>query len=409
MKLPFGTVLAEREFRLLISARLISQLGNQASIAVIGFAVLGIGGGAGAIGAVLGASSVSLAVFLIVGGVLGDRWSRRMIMVVADLVRFGSQGLTAVLLVTGHALVWHLVVLQVVAGAASAFYVPAVTAIGVEATASEHRKEANSLRSLVIAVSTIAGPAIGGLFAVLLGPGQALAIDAVSFLVSAMFLTRMKIGAKPVSSGQRIIEQAKAGWSEFRSRTWLWSVTTLASFCSMLVLAPVMVLGPIIAQRDLGGVGAWAMVLSGLGVGAVVGGIAVNWVHPQRQLVWVVAGALLLLPVAVLLGAGVPLWVLVCGAFLMGVEQSAYWTLWQTTLQQRVPADVLGRVSSYDWLGYHALGPLGYLLAPIIAAHFGPSAALFGGAAVVFTTVVTLLAMPEIRESRPQPVLADGM
>ncbi|GAA3035523.1 MFS transporter [Actinokineospora globicatena] len=385
-------VLAEQEFRLLIVARLVSQLGNQAAVAVMAFAVLGIGGDAADIGLVLGAESFALALALVVGGVVGDRVSRRLVMVGADLVRCGSQGGCAALLITGQAQVWHLVVLQVISGIAAGVYLPAVTAIGAEASTPENRKDANAVRSLVIAVSTIAGPAIGGLLTVWVGPGPALAVDALSFLVSASLVLALRIGHAPAPTGRRVLAQARDGWREFTARRWLWSVTVLAAFCGMAVFAPVMVLGPVI----LGNPAAWVTVLTALGIGALVGGVALTRVRPRRYLRWVVSGALLLLPLPVLLALHAPLPALVVGAFVLGVEQSAHWTLWQTTLQHRVPSDMLARVSSYDWLGYYGFGPLGYLLAPAAAIRVGNTPTLIAGAAIVFTLAVTLLMTKEI-------------
>lgn len=97
MRIPYRAALRYREFRYLISGRFISQLGNQASVPVLGFAVLEIGGGAVDIGVVLGAEAAAVAVFLVVGGVVTDMWPRRKIMIAADLIRLGSQGLTATL------------------------------------------------------------------------------------------------------------------------------------------------------------------------------------------------------------------------------------------------------------------------------------------------------------------------
>lgn len=401
MKLPYAAVLSLREFRLLVTARLVSQLGNQASVAVIPFAVLSIRGGAGGIGFVLGAESLALGLFLLVGGVIGDRWSRRRIMIAADLIRLVTQGLTAALLILGQAQLWQLVVLQFLSGIASALYIPAVTALSAETVGTEQRASANSLRSVVNASSTIAGPALGGLLAALMGPGQALALDAASFLISAMLEARLRVGDAPSSASQRVLQQAREGWREFSSRRWLWSITLLTSLVGICVLAPVMVLGPVIAQRDLGGVGTWATTLSALGVGAVVGGVLINTVHPRRPLVWIVLGTLLLLPIVLLLALRAPKWPLFLGAFLMGIDQSGYWALWQSTLQRRIPADVLSRVSSYDWLGLYALGPLGYLLIPVLAAAIGPYLALAAGGAVIFVAVIVLLLVRAIRSLNP--------
>jgi hypothetical protein len=71
VRLPYRDVLRQREFRLFISARTVSQLGNYASITVIAFAVLATGAGAGGVGLVLGAESLAMTVLLLLGGALG--------------------------------------------------------------------------------------------------------------------------------------------------------------------------------------------------------------------------------------------------------------------------------------------------------------------------------------------------
>ena len=170
MRVHALAVLREREFRLLISARLVSQLGNQITVTVLAFAVLGVRGRASDVGLVLGAEGFALGAVLLLGGVVGDRTPRRRIMVTADLVRFGTQGGMAVLLISGQAQVWHLVVLQIASGAASAFFVPAITAIQAEAVSGDLLAQANALRGAVMAISAVAGPAIGGSLAVLTSP-----------------------------------------------------------------------------------------------------------------------------------------------------------------------------------------------------------------------------------------------
>ncbi|WP_253885004.1 MFS transporter [Actinokineospora diospyrosa] len=377
--LPFRRALAERDVRLLVAARLISQLGNQAAVTVTGLAVLDIGGGVAGIGVVLAAGALAMAAFLLVGGVLADHVPRRRAMVAADLVRFAAQGLTALLLLTGTAEVWHLALAQSVAGVAAGVYLPAVTAIGAEVSSAQHRKEANALRGLVNALSAVVGPAIGGLLVVAVGPGAALAVDAVTFLASAGLVAAMRSGS--AASGGR--PGLLVGWSEFRSRRWLWSVTVLAGACGLVVFAPITVLGPVVLGAT------WPAVLTAQGVGAFIGGVLVTWPRPRRPLVWVVFGALLLLPLPLLVAAAAPLPLVLAGAFVWGVEQSAHWTLWQTALQDGVPGDVLARVSSFDWLVFTAAGPLGYLLAPLGVAAIGAAGTLVVGSVLV--SIVVLL------------------
>ncbi len=101
------TVLRHREFRLLILARFASRLGNQATTVALGFAVLALTGRAGDVGLVLAVEGFAIGGFLLLGGMLGDRFSRRRLMISADLVRLVSQGIMAVLLISGVARRWR--------------------------------------------------------------------------------------------------------------------------------------------------------------------------------------------------------------------------------------------------------------------------------------------------------------
>lgn len=414
MTIPYRAVLAEREYRLFISARLISQLGNQAAVTVIAFATLSIGADVGGVALVLGAEALSLSLFLLVGGVIGDRYSRRLVMALADLVRFFSQGLSAVLLLAGVATVWQLALLQVVTGAASAVYMPSLSAIGHETVPSELRKDANALQSLVASSTTIVGPGLGALLAVAWSPGGALALDALSFLISAILLSRLRVGQQRATFEENALRGLREGWDEFRSRRWVWTITVLSALALVLTYVPLMVLGPIVADERLGGVEAWAVILVGIGFGGVVGGIAVSWMKPRKPLRWVVWGNLLGLPLTVLLAFHAPVWALAIAAVGTGFDTATFWTFWWTALHQRIPDDVLSRVMSFDWIGTYALGPLAYLLVYPAVSLLGISTTLLLGAALVLVATIATGLVPEVRafvdpeqEAKPAVTVSD--
>src|SRR6478736_2992745 len=103
--------LAERDFRLLWLGQTTSAFGSGLVPVALAFAVVDLTDSASALGIVLAAGLVARVVFLLVGGVVADRLPRQRVMLAADLLRAGSQGTVAVLLLAGHARVWHLVVL----------------------------------------------------------------------------------------------------------------------------------------------------------------------------------------------------------------------------------------------------------------------------------------------------------
>ncbi|MEU2664410.1 MFS transporter [Micromonospora sp. NPDC007220] len=416
-KLPSMRVLRERDFRLLLGGRITSQLGNQITVVALAFGVLDLTGSASDLGLVLAVEAFSLALFLVIGGAVADRMSRRRLMITADLVRFASQGVMAALLISGHARIWHLLLLQVVSGIASAFFIPAVSALQPETVPAEHHREANALRGLMIAAAGVVGPALGGLLVVAVGAGYALALDSLSFLLSAVLISAIRVGSAPVAnSGKSVLRDVRDGWQDFRSRRWLWPVTLQSALVRMLGLAPFMVLGPLIAKDELGGPASWGLILGAISLGAFVGGFVAMSAHPRRPLIPAVAGAFLFVPMLLLLSVAASPVAIAAVAFLGGIAQSVFWTYWQTAMHENVPPETLSRISSYDWLGAYTFEPIGYALAGPASALIGASATLVAGAGAVAVGTAATLAVPEVRRLRarsastedPQPASATG-
>ena len=121
--------LGERDFRLLLSARTISFLGNSFAIVALAFAVLELTGSKADLGYVLAARAIPTLVFLLVGGIWSDRLPRHRVMVVSNVVSGASQAAIAILLFSGHAQIWQLAALTAVAGASRRFFFPASSGI----------------------------------------------------------------------------------------------------------------------------------------------------------------------------------------------------------------------------------------------------------------------------------------
>jgi MFS family permease len=185
--------LHEREFRLLFTGQTLSLVGDGMVNVALPFAVLDLTGSPTDLGFVFAGFTLPLVAFLLVGGVLADRFQPRRVMLASDLARFVSQGLVAVLLVSGQARIWELVVLQAVRGAALAFFQPASTALTPSTVPSELLQEANALRGLSLAFGQVVGPAVGGFVVAGIGPGWAIGVDSVSYAVSALFLVRLRV------------------------------------------------------------------------------------------------------------------------------------------------------------------------------------------------------------------------
>ena len=391
--------LEESQFRLLFLGQAVTAVGDRMALLAIPFAVLAVTRSATAVGAVLAAFTVSMVVFLLVGGVFADRLSRRDVMVVADLVRAVVQSATAVLLIEGSAEVWHLAVLQAVHGAATAFFVPAAQGLIPDTVSAARLQQANALLSLSRNVTGIGGPAIAGVLVATLGPGWALGIDAVTFVLSALFLSRLSL--PPVERrSSPVLADLREGWAEFSRHTWVWASVANFALFHLVVLASVNVLGPYVAETELGGASAWATVMVGGSIGALAGSaVAVRWV-PARTGIVIFASIVPYSVPLVLLSIPAPVFAIAIAAAVAFAAMSLGGAVWFTALQERIPPHARSRVSSYDWIGSLIFMPIGLALVGPVSDAVGVRATLLVAAAWSAAGGLVMFALPSIRALR---------
>ena len=141
--------LRDRNFRLLFSGRAISYFGTYLAPIAVAFAVLDLGGSATEVGLSFAAWTVAQVATLAFGGVIGDRFPRRIVMISSDVASTAVRTAMGVLLVTGHAHVWELIALQALGGASVAFYNPAFYGLVPEVVPADGLQHANSLLGIV--------------------------------------------------------------------------------------------------------------------------------------------------------------------------------------------------------------------------------------------------------------------
>jgi MFS family permease len=395
-------VLRRREFRLLFAGQAVSVLGDRMVAVALAFAVLEVGGSASDVGLVLAAGAFPLVASVLLGGVVGDRASRRAVMVVADLVRVASQGAMAALLIAGTPEVWMLALLAGVTGTATGFFGPAATGLLPEVVPVEELQPANALRSSAVSLGEIVGPIAAGVLVAAAGAGWAIAVDAVTFLVSAACLVMLRVPARVAARSSSFLADMREGWVAFRSRRWVWTVVVYFAIGNVFWGAW-NGLGPVVADRELGGAAGWSVVLAAVGVGALAGSLLATRVKPRRPLVFVaLTDGLFALPLAFLAAASaVPL--LACGALLSGAGMMLGLSVWESTLQRHIPGEALSRVSSYDWFGSLAFYPLGLAIWGPVAAAIGVDVSLWLAFGLSVAVVLALLAVPDIRRLPAAP------
>jgi MFS family permease len=397
--------LREREFRLLFAGRTISLVGAAIAPVALAFAVLDLTGSKTDLGLILAAREIPLIVFLLVGGIWADRLPRNRVMVGANAVSGLAQAATAALLITGNAEIWHLAALAALNGAASAFFFPASAGIVPQTVPASLLQQANALLQLAMNTAMIGGAAIAGFLVAGFGPGWAIAVDAGTFFLAAAAIALMRLPEVVREHAPNFLHELAVGWREFRSRAWLWSIVLQFSFLLMTVMGAFLVLGPVVADEELGGAKAWGAILTGWSAGLLLGGLIGLRFRPRRMLLAATLG-ILALPLP-LIALGFPLSVpaIAAAAFVAGVGNEIFGLLWHTTMQQEIPPDKLSRVYSYDALGSIGLVPLGYALAGPAAEAFGVRATLWGAAAIGIGVTLAVLLVRDVRtlERRTTP------
>jgi hypothetical protein len=401
------SVLREREYRLLFAGQLVSLLGDQMVSVALAFGVIGIGGSASDIGIVFTARAAALVASLLAGGVVADRLPRRTVLIGTDLVRLASQGGLAAAFILATPSIALIAALSAITGAATGFFNPASTGFLTSVVSPAGLQQANALRGVSASGGRIAGPVLAAVLVATVGAGWALAVDAATFAVSAALLTRMRSGTARIArdATQTFLADFRDGWDAFRSRTWLWSFVAFFAYGNFLYGA-LMVVGPLVAERDLGGAPAWGAIIGASGVGGLIGGVVSLRIAPRRPLlVAAFAGAGLLAPAA-LLAAGAPVTVVALSAIVSEFGLMLDLTLWESALQRHIAPEVLSRVSAYDWFGSMAFAPVGLALWGPVATAIGYSSALWLAFGLHLAGVAAILAVRDVRHLPPAPAAA---
>ncbi|CAM5609699.1 MFS transporter [Streptomyces avidinii] len=325
-----------------------------------------------------------------------DRFGARRMMVGADLVRVLTQGVLAAAFFAGTPPFWLLVTLAALAGAAVAMFLPGANGMILQVAREPQR--ANATLKVADALAHLLGPALAGLLIALTSAGTVYAIDAGTFVLSALCLAFIRfapgeartataadgdvdagadVGADAGTSvvdppsartGGSLRRDLRRGWQEFRARTWMWTVILIWMGYGVLVFGPLVPLSSALVGARLGP-NAYGLAVSCLGAGTVLGGLLAIPLRPARPLAAGTAAMALYtaLPLCVALGADLPL--LLAGHVLGGAAIAFWSVMWATSVQTHTPPGVLNRVTAYELAGSVSGIALGQLLA-------GPATAL---------------------------------
>jgi MFS family permease len=394
-------VLRNRNFALLFAARSISYFGTYLAPIAVAFAVLDLTGSASDTGIAFACWTLAQISTLLIGGVVADRLPRRLVMVSSDSANVFVRTTMGVLLLTGHARIWEIFVLQALGGAATAFYSPASSGLVPEVVDAQRLQQANAFMGIARFLAFPLGAAAGGAIVATIGSGTALIVDAGTYAVSALLLFGMRLPARArAAATPNFVAEVREGWHAFTEHTWVWLLTAWIAFYFLITYAPFFVLGPYIAKHSLGGAGAWGTVVSGEGAGALAGALVGLRLRPSRP--WVVVGSIFALTSlqSVLLAAHASFVLIAVAAVVAGFSFSLGTVLFETGVQRAIAPEKLSRVSAYSWMCAMVFLPLGYALAGPLANAVGMSAYLVFGAVWIVVTTAVVFAVPAVRNYR---------
>ena len=391
--------LRERRFAWYYAARVTSFTGSTMAPVALAFAVLGLGHSASALGLVLAARTIPMILFLLVGGVISDRFSRSAIMRTSNLLSAVTQGTVAFLVVSGHAELWMIIALEAANGTVSAFTMPAMEGIIPQIVQRAHLQSANALLSFSRAGLTIVGPTIAALLVVGVGPGWALAFDSLSWLAAAAILTRVKLPARQRTEASSMLGELREGWTVFRGTTWLWVVVVGFGVLNAIHAGAWFTLGPALA-KDTIGVRGWGLVLSAESVGLLLMTLVMLRVRVPRPLLSGMLGVACFSVPLIMFGLDPHLVPLMAVTFLSGAGMEMFGIGWSVAMQENIDERVLSRAYSYDALGSFIAMPLGQILYGPLGDAFGYQEVMLVSGVVYACVALLVLSSRSVRDLR---------
>jgi hypothetical protein len=404
--------LAHRDYRLLMCGMSVSLLGDGLFLVALAWQVYALSNAPTALASVGIAMTVPTIACLLLGGAISDRYDRRRVMLFADCVRALALGTLAILALTGALRLWHLLAVGAIYGAATAFFDPASDALVPEIVPADALAQANSLDQLIRPLALrLAGPALGGILVEILGTGGAFALDAASFLISAAALLAMSRGVRSGSAQREPVgamsmgRDIVAGLRFVRGQPWLWATLISAAFAYLLFMGPTEVLLPFIVKNKFSdGAGDLGLIFAAGGLGALVSAVTIGQ-HglPRRSItfmycVWTLA-------TVAIAGYGLAnnFGGLMLTSVVFNVLETAGTIAWATAKQRHVPAELLGRVSSLDWLISIGLLPLSFALTGPVSAALGVRTTLVGAGVLGGVITLAALLVPGVRNLDDEP------
>lgn len=391
-----------RDFALLWTGMTVSIVGDFFFYVAMAWQTYQLSNHTSSLGWISACYTAPLVVSLLAGGVLTDRFERRKMMIAGDLVRMSALGTAGGLSVTGNLRLWEFGLLVGATGFGDALFAPAFGSIIPEIVPNELLPQANALEWFIRPLAGLVGPALGGVVIATSGAGTALLVDAGTFAVSTA--AALALSPRPLErrESRSAFREIREGFAFVRRHAWLWGTLAAAGLMNV-ASASRNVLLPFVIKNDIhGSAKALGLVYSFHSAAALIGAFTFGQRGLPRRYVLVMYlgwGGGLFAIAGFGLATSVPQ--LLAIAFAGGLGFAYGQGIWGTMMQRLVPREVLGRVTSLDWMTSISLMPVASVAVGFVASAAGSRATLVGaGLLSGVVTVLFLLAIPGLR--RPE-------
>ncbi|MGC9155604.1 MAG: MFS transporter [Ferrimicrobium sp.] len=399
-----GEILRDPVIQRLTAARSFVSMANGMLPVALSFTILQLLHSATDLGLILGAETLTMVIAILFAGVLADRVPRKSLLVLSD-VFFGlsmlASGILAVLSV--RQLPYYLLA-AVLIGFADALFVPAFEGWAQQVIPVQQRQQASAVRSIYRNIGAIAGPFLAALLVAAISAPWALVVAGILPLIGGAIFVKLPAGASTGEAPASLLSELRSGWGAFRSRSWIWSVDLQFALWHVVIWAPLMVLGPVLAEHYYHGATSWALIWAGVGVGGVIGGLVAFRYHPRFPVRTGTIAMVGLTPVMVLLALHANVWLTSAAAILGGAGLELFGALWSYSFQTHVPADVISKVTSFDFLASVAFLPLGLAIVVPLSRLISVEGVFLLGAGYLVLSAILVLCVPSVRQLGRAPL-----
>lgn len=388
-------------FTKLALARFISNLGNGITPIALSFGVLGLPNGtASQLSLVLGSQMIPLLIFMLFGGVVGDRYKRNKIVGGSDILGSAFVMVSASSFIFGFVSIPLLCVMGALFGFLNALWWPAFSGVLPEILPKEQLQRGNSVIGLLSNFGYTAGALVGGALVAIAGSGWALVVDALSFFIAGVLVWSIDLPRIIRDESGTMFQQLKEGWREFISRKWVVSVVIAFTFINLAYESTIGVLGPLATKESGYGPREWSLVLAVSTVGMILTGLLLLKVQLCKPLIYGITPMFFMATWIFSISFSVDIWIPIVISFFAGVAIEIFYVAWSTSMQHNIPEESYSRVVSYDALGSYALAPLGLIFIGPLAEQIGTKNALYILAGLVLVATISALSVREVRQVR---------